>query len=128
MKTTASLALEQLERAGYLSYVLECEQRDNGWRGIMHTDAIPRLMADDCFAHGLLYGLHTDVGKDLIDFRSYNGTFGRGSLQIVIDKRTGAFWADVDAHNPYNDLVRFFGHAFGEVIPHFFQRLFRRAK
>jgi hypothetical protein len=95
----------------------------------MRLSAIRALRADGRFAEGMLYGLHTDVGEDLTDFRSYRGTFGRGSLQIVIDKRTGAFYADIDQWNPYADVVNWVGHAFGEVVPHWFrkagQRLFK---
>jgi hypothetical protein len=78
----------------------------------------------DDFAHGILYGFHTDVGRNLTDFRSYTGTFGNGSLQIVMDWNTGYFYSDVDRFNPYQDVINAFGHLFGEVLPHLFRRIF----
>lgn len=128
MKTIAAEALEQLGRAGYLPYVLSYEERPNGIHGRVMLALVPLLQSDERFASGCLYGLHTDVGDCLTDFRSYNGSLGRGSMQVVIDKQTGRFFADVDAHNPYQDVVRFMGHAFAEVVPHFVMKLFRRNK
>ena len=60
-----------------------------------------------------------DVGAKLTDFRSYRGVLGKGSLQIVLDKETGRFYADCDKFNIYEDLVNIFGHSFGEVVPYF---------
>lgn len=118
---------EQLERAGYLSYVASYTPEGRGWRGRIDLEVISLLDRDDRFAKGLLYGLHLDVGdgRNLVDYRSYTGALGRGSLQIVIDRDTGDCWIDVDRHCPYEDVVRFIGHA-GEVIAGFFAWLFRR--
>jgi hypothetical protein len=81
------------------------------------------LKNDPNFANGWLYGFHRDVGDNLADFRSFTGTFGDGSLQIVMDRYTGNFWIDVDRFNPYQDVVNFFGHAFVEVLPNLFKKL-----
>jgi hypothetical protein len=45
-------------------------------------------------------------------------------MQLVIDQQTGHFHVDVDRFNPYQDVVNFFGHAFGEVLPNLFRRIF----
>lgn len=115
----ASRALTALEAGGYLTFVRAISLSGHGWRGTFDLGVLPRLRSDPRFASGCFYGLHTDIGDDLCDFRSYNDTLGPGSLQLVIDQHTGRFWADVDRYNPYQDLVRFLGHAFGEVVPHF---------
>lgn len=107
---------------GFISY------SENG-KTLLGTVRVPetieRLKTDRRFACGIFYGLHRDVGEDLIDFRSFNGELGRGSLQLVIDKRTGACYADIDAHNPYQDVVRIVGH-FGELVGHWWKRTFTR--
>jgi hypothetical protein len=110
-------AIRQLHVAGYLSACVSREPAETGLRGVMDHTALPRLHADTRFACGLFYGLHRDVGQDLCDFRADRGTFGKGSLQIVLDKQTGNFWCDVDAWSPYTDVVNVIGHMFGEVIP-----------
>ena len=74
------------------------------------VEVLSHLRADDRFKEGLFYGLHRDVGHALTDFRSFRGALGEGSLQIVIDKETGRFYADVDKWNPYADVVNFIGH------------------
>jgi hypothetical protein len=84
------------------------------------------LELDPRFASGVLHGLHADVGAHRDDYRSYSGAFGKGSLQIVVDRVTGAAYADVDGHNPYQDVVGFVGHAFAEVVPGWIKKRFRK--
>lgn len=81
-----------------------------------------QLVADGSFAKGALYGFHINEvpGGNLTDIRSYTGTFGDGSLQIVVSANSLNFYADVDRFNPYQDLVKFFGHTFLEVLPGLF--------
>jgi hypothetical protein len=112
----AADALDQLRASGYLPD--HCDVLGSGVVGVLTTPTITRLIADSRFANGVLYGLHRDVGAHLQDFRSFSGTFGRGSLQIVVDHQTGRFYSDIDVFNPYEDLIGFFGHAFAEVVPH----------
>lgn len=119
---SAAQVREQLFASGYLRYVSEHTEAGHGWYGRMDLAVLPALRADDRFASGVFWGMHQDVGSHLCDYRSFNGKFGPGSLQLVIDRETGHFWADIDRHNPYEDLVRFFGHAFTEVLPGFFRR------
>lgn len=68
------------------------------------------------FHEGNLHKLHADVGKRRTDFRSYKGKICPGSLQFVIDLDSGRFYSDIDAWNPYQDAINWFGHTFGEVI------------
>lgn len=115
----------QLSDSGLLSYATNWVWNGHGYEGNFEPWVYDWLMSDtDDFAHGILYGFHTDVGRNLTDFRSYTGTFGPGSLQIVMDRNTGHFYADVDRFNPYQDVINAFGHLFGEVLPHLFRRIF----
>jgi hypothetical protein len=128
MTTAVAEILRQLDQAGYVDDLLQFEVLDQSISGTIALAAIARLRNDTRFAKGALHGLHEDVGEHRLDFRSYNGALGKGSLQLVIDKETGRFYCDLDDHNPYQDVVRFLGHAFGEVIPNWVKRLFRRKK
>lgn len=90
-----------------------------------HSTIVHMLLHDDRFANGPLHGLHVTVGLDRRDFRAYRKALGddcKGSLQIVIDATTGNFYADIDAWNPYEDVVSWLGHAFGEVVPHWMKK------
>lgn len=112
----------QIADAGYAERLLHFSVTGDHMAGIVDSTLIASLEHDERFANGLFYGLHTDVGSNLVDFRSYNGVIGPGSLQIVIDRKTGAFYADVDRFNPYEDVVRFLGHT-GEVLAGLFRRV-----
>lgn len=128
MTTTlpVSAVCDQLLAAGLGAYVRSCRVDDKGLRGRMDLSVLPTLRADARFVEGPFWGLHRDVGSDPTDFRAHGGSFGKGSLQIVIDQATGEYWADVDRFCPYSDAVGFLGHAFGEVIPGWFRKVFRR--
>lgn len=125
MKVTT---VDQLQSAGYLRKVRGIEIDGKNVSGYFPLHVIADLQTNPNFASGLLHGLHPEVGNDRTDFRSYRGTFGPGSLQIVIDKKTGRFHADTDEWNPYEDVVSYLGHAFGEVVPNFFKKLKRKVK
>jgi hypothetical protein len=116
--------LYQLTQSGYLPDFYEYQQNGQTLLGTVDLSIVERLLCDTRFANGVFYGLHRDVGHDLIDFRSYRGTLGKGSLQLVIDQVTGLCYADIDIWNPYADLVGVVGHLFGEVIPHRVKRWF----
>jgi hypothetical protein len=123
--TTTDRLTAQMAAAGLVDYLVTVDATDTQWRGQLRLEVIPYLAADPRFAQGPLHQLHPEVGTPRTEFRSYNGALGTGSLQVVINTQTGAFYADVDKHNPYNDVVRFLGHAFGEVVPGFAKRLWR---
>ena len=114
----------QIWNSGYEDYILSMTWTGKGYEGRMSPGVFDWLKDDPNFANGVLYGMHRDVGDNLRDFRSYSGTFGDGSLQIVMDQHSGRFWIDVDRFNPYQDVVNFFGHAFVEVLPNWFKKVF----
>ena len=117
---------EQLAASGYNRFIRDSRSAGAGLRGTMQLRAVALLEVDRHFAHGCLYNLHTDVGAHLRDYRSYRGAFGKGSLHVVIDTVTGAFIAHVDWQNPYEDVVGFLGHLFGEVVPNLSKDLLNR--
>jgi len=119
---------DQLIKAGYSKHAKSIFVEGKTVTGTFDLEIIPLLEADERFANGPLHGLHADVGEDRTDFRSYRGTLGEGSLQLVIDRKTGRFYADIDEWNPYADVVNWVGHAFGEVVPHFFAKFWRKKK
>ena len=123
MKTTSSDVHDQLEKAGLLPFVRTLDGSDGvSINGTMTIFAVNKLRADPRFREGVLGELHPEVGRPRADFRTDPGTLGKGSLQVVINERTGRFHADLDRWSPYRDLVNFFGHAFGEVLPGLFRR------
>lgn len=132
--TIACAAWAKLTVAGLVPFIRSVEEYSQAdgapcLRGIMDPAIVPALEADRRFAHGPFYKLHGDVGSDLIDFRSYSTELGgKGSLQLVLDKGTGAFYADVDRGNPYQDVVGATVHLFGEVLPDTIRGWFRRKK
>lgn len=112
----------QLLLAGAAPYLARIEFQGETVRAIAVPGLVAVLRANDRFIEGLLHGLHGDVGPNRTDFRSIRGSFGKGSLQIVLDPLTGVFYADVDRFSPYDDVVGFVGHA-GEVIRGWWRRL-----
>lgn len=113
--------LRQLEVAGYRNH-LSWEQCDDDSLEAWAIGAlIPDLRKDTRFQEGLLFGLHRNIGKHLTDFRGFRGAFGKGSLQIVVDKKTGRCYADVDGWSPYADLIGAVMHM-GEVVKHLWRK------
>ena len=72
------------------------------------------------FRKGRLHNGHKDVGPARIDYRSFRGALGSGSMQIVVSTTTGAVFIDMDQFNPYEDLASFIGHAW-EVARNLFR-------
>ncbi len=117
-------AHKQLEQAGCLPFLRDVLVSQYTVAAIAQLALVAKLRADVRFMSGIFFGLHRDVGDDLMDFRSFRGVLGAGSLQIVLDKKTGRLYADVDRFSPYTDLVGFIGHT-GEVVGHFFRKVKR---
>lgn len=119
----------QLERAGLLPFIQTFDGSDGvSISGYMSLFALRKLEGDNRFRSGPLHLMHGEVGAHRIEFRADPGELGDGSLQIVIDKKTGHFHADVDQFSPYTDLANFVGHAVGEVLPYVLKKLFRRKR
>lgn len=118
----------RLAEAGYANLLESYAVNGETMLGKATPAFLDKLRADERFACGIFYGLHRDVGEHLEDYRSHYNALGDGSVQIVIDTRTLAVYADVDQFSPYTDVVNIIGHLFGEVVPHALGRLFRRKK
>jgi hypothetical protein len=114
--------LDQIKASGLQDYFVSFIADGNAYRGTVRLGVLDKLKADDSFCCGPFYRLHLDVGDNLIEYRSHTGTFGKGSLQLVIDQTTGRYYADVDLFSPYSDLVGVVGHLVGEVVGGWFKR------
>ena len=79
-------------------------------RAIAKPELLKFLKKDPRWKSGPGWRKHRDVGDDLIDFRAIGGSFGVGSPQIVLDKKTNAFYADIDEESPYDDVVGLLKH------------------
>lgn len=112
--------LAAIEAAGLTKHLLSFSYGRDKLMGIMALAAIEQLRQDPRFVEGPLHLLH-HVGEDPTEFRSHRGELVRKSLQVVVDKKTGRFEADLDKFSPYSDLVSWFGHA-GEVIGGLFRK------
>jgi hypothetical protein len=117
-----SEVLTQVRQAGYQRHFTKIEVHELSLAGHVRPDTVECLRADTRFAKGGLHRLHPEVEPPRIDFRAWSGAFGKGSLQIVISKRTGRCHCDVDRFNPYQDVVNIVGHAY-EVIDGWWKRL-----
>jgi hypothetical protein len=120
--------LGQLIEAGVGDYIAPGSVKINAHsiEGALDLDVLEKLRDHHQFQEGIFHGLHEDVGEHRTEFRSHLGSFGDGSLQLVIDWHTGRFYADVDKFSPYSDVVGIFGHLFGEVVANKIRRWFGR--
>lgn len=120
-----------LSEAGYVAYLSDYSEVGETLLGQVDPtrleDLILKLKADPRFANGVFYGHHRDIGDDLLDFRSYEDTLAHDSVQIVLDKKTGRFYADIDDDNPYQDVESFVRHGY-VVVRNFFGRLFGKGR
>lgn len=121
---TSTEVRAQLARAGLLPLVRTFNGSDGiSVSGTISLFALRKLEADPRFKSGPLHLMHGEVGAHRTEFRADPGELGDGSLQIVIDKKTGHFHADVDKFSPYVDLFGFGGHALIEVLPYIVKKL-----
>ena len=118
----AEEARRQAQRTPYLWPGLVSYQVGPGptVQGVLHPVTRLALAADERFIEGPLGVLH-DVGSPKTEYRSVRGTFGKGSLQVVVNTVDGRCVMDVDRFSPYDDVVGFFGHAW-EVVRGWFRR------
>ncbi len=108
-----------IEAFGVLPFLTNFTFRARGFNA--HTPDLRALIAfldghvdnggTGIFRKGWLHNRHKDVGPARIDYRSFRGALGKGSMQIVVSTTTGAVFIDMDEFNPYEDLVSFIGHA-----------------
>ena len=75
------------------------------------------------FGRGHMKAVGATSGREFADFRSTNGVFGR-SLEVAINTRTFAGYADIDRYNLYGGLAPASAHIFLELLPHMIRRLF----
>lgn len=114
---------KQLILAGIVPYIRTVEISELAVRGWTYqVGLLQHLREHPEFCEGVLHQLHQDVGEDRTEFRCFRGAFGKGSLQLVIDRSTGKFYADLDHWNPYEDVVNWVGHA-GEVLGGWWRRI-----
>jgi hypothetical protein len=117
-------ALRQLRKSGYAVFLqhIVCGVSDEGRpfvRAICKPEllgVLERRLREDC-DHGSCDPwnfLHRDLGKDLCGWRSWNGTYGEGSMQMVWSRYTGRVHVDVDRWNT-QDLVNVVPHLAVEV-------------
>lgn len=125
---TGSEVLDRIEEAGYLGDVIECEIHESSVSGRCTLALILKLRKDERFAECPFNHLHPNVGNPRTGFRAHRDELGSGSLQLVINKRTGQFEADVDRFPSGSDLVGQVSHLAAEVIWPRITGLFRRKR
>lgn len=118
----------QLQEAGLDGAMINIYWDGGGFHGTFR-DWVPVYLADLAnsgrhYTTGPLFGFHQEMllpGTETVSYRSYNGTYGPGSLQFVVNSTSLQFHADVDNFNPNQDLVSLFGHFYTEVLPDLFE-------
>ncbi|MEK6288106.1 MAG: hypothetical protein AABO57_20495, partial [Acidobacteriota bacterium] len=60
------------------------------------------------------------------DFRSFTGSSGLGKRSLQVTFGTLFAYLDTDKFNYRQDLVGFFGHTFGEVLPHLVKKIIKK--
>ncbi len=118
----------QLQAAGLDGSITQVSWDGGGFHATLAPWAIDYLSSlasiDQFFTTGPLFGFHQELlvpGTETISYRSYNETYGPGSLQLVVNTSTRDVHVDVDSFNPNQDLVSLFGHTFTEVLPDLFE-------
>ncbi len=125
------VAAVYLQASGLSEYIVgSMTQRGGGWTlnfDRQSREAIFKTLDNTAiFLSGSFGRLHKDDvgGNPHRDYRSITGTLGPRSLQVVVNTRTLAGYADPDGFNPYQDARGFFGHTFLELVPNRLRRVF----
>lgn len=112
-------ALCVAKAVGILGLVTGLEAANSGWK--FTTARVPELRAilrTSNYRDGHWYLLHLATANcsigDCRDYRSIGGVYGPGSLQIVLNERTGDGYFDYDEFSPYDGWRQFVNHA-GEI-------------
>ena len=117
----------QLEAAGCLPFIKDYVIGPHSVTGKCALRLVTEILRGSTspFYEGWLHELHVDVGPNRVDWRARKGAYGVGSLQMVVDalgpQASGRFYADLDAHNPYQGAAPWLGHSW-EVIAGWFRR------
>lgn len=128
MKRSFEEVAGQLQKAGLTRFIVgPVEVEPMRIKGKMDLAVWAELRGNPEFRSGPWHLLHK-VGPDQTEYRSHRGVYGEGSLQVVYSPVTGAFEADVDVFNPYEDVVGAFGHLLGEVVPNTVKKWFKGRK
>jgi hypothetical protein len=122
MVVSMNEVLRQLTVSGKAKHLTNIEESGRAVYGIGCERLIRALRKDERFIEGIGHLLHDDVGGQRCDFRAIRGSFGKGSLQIVVSCETWRCYADLDGFSPYDDVVGFVAHWVGEVIPAWLRR------
>jgi hypothetical protein len=130
MKATSAAVLLQLDKAGVLEHCKTVVPGEAKVTGRVSLLALNHLRKHPQFSPPVPAILHgADVGSPRIEFRSYRGAFEDDtSLQVVINPKTGAFYADLDRFNPTQDVHGFLAHNILEVWGPKLKRLFTKKK
>lgn len=123
-----SEVLDRIEEAGYFGEIIACVVHDAHVSGRCTTALIHKLRRDERFQECPFNHLHPKVGKPRTGFRAHRDELGSGSLQIVINKRTGDFEADIDRFPSGSDLAGQVSHLAVEVIWPRLKGLFKRTR
>ena len=108
--------IDRIEEAGYLGDIIEREIHGSHVTGRCTLALIHKLRRDERFQECPFNHLHPNVGKPRTGFRAHRDELGSGSLQIVINKRTGQFEADCDRFPSGSDVAGAVSHLAVEVI------------
>jgi hypothetical protein len=116
-RPTGDQVLEQLKAVGCFQFIHDYIVGPISVAGTCELRMVAHVLRKDArFIEGFLHWLHVDVGPNRTDFRSVKGSVGVGSLQVVVDLKSGRFYSDVDGWNPYQDLVNWIGHTVSDVF------------
>lgn len=111
----------QLARAGYLA--TDFKRDGPAVRLTLDGTLRERLDVDARFLHDPIFKANhvRDVGTPARGYRALRGTFGPGTVQVVVNSETGAAYADIDSWNPAEDVVGAVGHLV-EVVSGWWRR------
>lgn len=114
-------AIAAAKEAGILDHLTLLAPNAAGWTfRAMPGSTLPAMLTTRFgFRSGAWYLLHAGQANcsslgDCGDHRSIGGLYGPGSLQVVLNHRTGEGFIDYDQHSPYDGWQAFLNHA-GEM-------------
>jgi RHS repeat-associated protein len=113
-------ALDQCITSGVCALIALVGPVGEGFQFDPHDGLLQLLNAGDFILNDHTGFEHGGItGWPNMDYRSRNGTFGPGSLQVDVGSLGGYF--DVDRFNPNQGVFSLLGHVFLEAIPHWWR-------